>query len=1248
MSIHIPFSFSTMNFPLITGMICTWLMFFQQQNLFATHAAGADLTYKCLGGLTYEIEATFYRDCSGSSEPGNVTIRYSSLSCGYNQTVIATKRLINNGTEITLPCATAPSSCTTGMSTGIRKWVYVAVVTLPAACSDWVFSYRVCCRNCSITTIQNPCSAGSEIYVESRLNNLLAPCNNSPYFSTLPIAFVCIGQNFSYNQGVIDVDNDSLAYDLITPMTSATGTVNWLPPNNTQSPIITSTPFSINPFTGDMNFTPSANQIGILAIRIREFRNGQLIGSTIRDLQVYTQFCTGNTIPTISGINGTNNFSINACAGQQLCFSIQTHDPDPAQVITVSSVNPIVNSTLTQTNTNRPQLQFCWTPELQDVSTIPKVFTVSVRDNACPVNGIQTYSFSINVSSPSYLITSTNNSCAGINDGSAAVIPVQGNLLNCTWNTNPPQNNLSVSSLPAGTYIATISNQFGCVVMDTVSVTEPAAINLQTSITNVDCHGVCNGAIQASATANTSLLWSTGETTSGISRLCAGTYTITVTDQSGCSLTESMQIQSATAMTASVSVEDVACNGVSNGEASINISGGEFPYHYMWSNGSTTQSVQNLAHGNYQVTVTDNNGCSIINQVTIGIRNDTMAVSSNVNDVTCYGNINGSVNIEVTGGTQPYTYMWNHGAVTQNLNNLSAGNYTVTITDLNGCSTNRSINVDEPDSVSAVITSYEHVKCHGDNSGFIILGLTGGTGPYLYAWSNGSTTKDLTGIPSGFYQNTVQDAHGCSSTISFTIHEPASPLNASAGNLQMVSCNGNNNGAISLAIQGGTSPYNFLWSTGVTTGNLTGLSAGNYGYSVTDANGCSYNGNVVITQPDQIQVVSQIQNAGCSMTGNGSATLTVTGGTAPYNYLWNNGSTTAAINSLSAGLYSVTVTDASGCTVTNSFEVSQGSAGLTIEEQITNINCANGTNGSVNVQITGGTGPFIYVWNTGQTAQQISVTDPGQYTVTVTDASGCSVSATFSVLDDTNIKLKNDSVLKVCSGEMVTLSTDSLPGFTYQWYYGNTILNGAISHKFITPAAGIYYVKVKNSCGEYISDTVEVKVESVMNASVSNPQIICPPQQTRLFAQGGVQYTWSPVSGLDDINSSEPVASPDVSTTYSVHILNDAGCSIVLTIPVIVACDSLLVPTGFSPNADGTNDGYVIDGIENYPGNKLWVYDRWGSLVYKKQEYSNTWDGVSNITGMSMGQKLPVGTYFYILDLGNGEKPKAGFIVLRR
>src|SRR5688572_1555990 len=197
------------------AFLWTFSFFMCSKNANATHAAGADLTYQCLGGLVYQVECTFYRDCDGSAEPNTVTITYKSASLGYSRTAIAQKVLVNNGNEITTPCMASLSSCNGGMSAGIRKWVYRAVITLPSATTDWVFSYKVCCRNCTISTIQSPCATSSELYIEATLNNLLAPGNNSPVFNNAPVAFVCLSQNFNYNQGVFDADGDSLVYELI-------------------------------------------------------------------------------------------------------------------------------------------------------------------------------------------------------------------------------------------------------------------------------------------------------------------------------------------------------------------------------------------------------------------------------------------------------------------------------------------------------------------------------------------------------------------------------------------------------------------------------------------------------------------------------------------------------------------------------------------------------------------------------------------------------------------------------------------------------------------------------------------------------------------------------------------------------------------------------------------------------------------------------------------------------------------------
>lgn len=200
----------------------------------------------------------------------------------------------------------------------------------------------------------------------------------------------------------------------------------------------------------------------------------------------------------------------------------------------------------------------------------------------------------------------------------------------------------------------------------------------------------------------------------------------------------------------------------------------------------------------------------------------------------------------------------------------------------------------------------------------------------------------------------------------------------------------------------------------------------------------------------------------------------------------------------------------------------------------------------------------------------------------------------------------------------------------------------------MTPAAGRYFVKVINACGEFKSDFIRVEVKSIGNVTINNMQIICPPETASLLATGGVSYLWNPNSYITFTNIPDPVVSPLVTTTYSVEITNEFGCKTTLSTNIAVVCDSLLVPTGFSPNDDGVNDGYVIDGIENYPGNKLFVYNRYGRLVYKATDYANTWDGVSNVAGVFMNRKLPNGTYFYILDLNDRSKPRGGFIVLRR
>ena len=355
-------------------MILSFLFILTEtQQLYATHAAGSDIKFQCLGGLQYKIDVTFYRDCGGVAEPSNITVTYKSSNGGVNSTVTANK-IASTGQEITMPCTGVTTTCNGGTGTGIRQFIYSATVTLPSAQADWIFSYSICCRNCAITTISNPCASSSVLYIEATLNNILAPCDNSPTFSNIPIAFVCAGQSFNYNHGVLDPDGDSLAYQLIAPKTSSTTTVSFISPASATTPVASSTPFTLNPLTGDLNFTPSQIQIGILALLIKEYRNGQLIGSIIRDMQVYTQTCSNN-LPTASGINGTTNFSTTVCPNTPVCFTVNTNDADAGQIISVTTNNGIPGATYTIGSGPHPTLSFCWTPSVSDISLLPHTYS---------------------------------------------------------------------------------------------------------------------------------------------------------------------------------------------------------------------------------------------------------------------------------------------------------------------------------------------------------------------------------------------------------------------------------------------------------------------------------------------------------------------------------------------------------------------------------------------------------------------------------------------------------------------------------------------------------------------------------------------------------------------------------------------------------------------------------------------------------------------------------------------------------
>lgn len=286
----------------------------------------------------------------------------------------------------------------------------------------------------------------------------------------------------------------------------------------------------------------------------------------------------------------------------------------------------------------------------------------------------------------------------------------------------------------------------------------------------------------------------------------------------------------------------------------------------------------------------------------------------NVSHVSCFGGNNGAVNITVSGGTPAYSFAWSNGQNTEDLNTLTSGIYTVTVTDANGCTKTAVATVSQPMALLAVTTATDDA-CFGASNGDVSLTVTGGTTPYTYVWSNGTTTQNLVNVAAGTYCVTVTDAHGCStSTCTVVLENPEIILSTSVTN---VNCNGGSDGAIELSVSGGTPAYSLtLWSNGKTTQDISGLAAGTYTVTVTDFSGCTRTTSATVTQPTAIVLSATAVNVSCFGGANGSIDLTVSGGTSPYTYQWSanaGNATTQDVNGLPAGTYNVTVTDAHGC-----------------------------------------------------------------------------------------------------------------------------------------------------------------------------------------------------------------------------------------------------------------------------------------------------------------------------------------------
>lgn len=439
-------------------------------------------------------------------------------------------------------------------------------------------------------------------------------------------------------------------------------------------------------------------------------------------------------------------------------------------------------------------------------------------------------------------------------------------------------------------------------------------------------------------------------------------------------------------VTATTSKTNVACFGGNTGSATVTAASGTSPYTYLWSNNATTATINNLIAGTYTVTVTDASSCKVT--ATAVITQPTAALTVSASSTNASTGNNGTATATATGGTSPYTYLWSNTATTAAINNLSAGTYTVTVMDTNGCTATASTNVQNTTTNLTISLSSTNVTCAGACNGTATVTPANGAVPYTYRWSNAFTSSTISGLCPNTYTVTVTDAAGTTATGSVSIIEPAA-LSATVNSVNL-SCFGANNAAAGVTVTGGTLPYAYRWSNNATTTTINALTAGTYTITVTDANGCTISRTATISQPTALNTSNTVVNVSCFGGNNGAINTTTTGGTPPYTYRWTNGATTRNIGNLIAGTYTVTVTDNNACTSVSSITVLQPNTALTVSVAATSINSAAAT-------VAGGTAPYNYAWSNGATTSTISGVVPGTYIVTVTDFAGCTATASSPI-----------------------------------------------------------------------------------------------------------------------------------------------------------------------------------------------------------------------------------------------------------
>jgi gliding motility-associated-like protein len=990
-------------------------------------------------------------------------------------------------------------------------------------------------------------------------------------------------------------------------------------------------------------------------------------------------FAAGNYIATITDSKGCQ-----AIAGATILEPIAALGVE-STIVADNCNNAIGNGSITiNTVGGRPAYNHSWTgpsgytSNSESITNLqPGTYTLNILDaTSCPF----TDQFIVN--QPAVLKDSlsivTNVDCNSNATGTVDVMIIGGNSpYTYAWEHIPTATVVStdpdLTSALAANYTLNVSDVNGCTFTENHTITEPTALVLSRTSTNVSCFDGQDGAIDVTISGGTpfagnpyTFSWFNGnsqlipDVTEDLSGILAGNYLVEITDSNGCEIEIGTEIFQPDAVTLTNSIfTNIDCKNNNSGSIDITTTGGTGALSFDWSNDGTgdfddLEDASNLLAGDYDLVIRDANLCLFPFDFTLTEPENELSATSIIEEVKCFGDATGSIDVTTVGGTSPYAFSWTNSTSTEeDLEDVIAGTYDVTVTDDNNCLFTLSNFVAEPAAPLALSETHVDVLCYDEATGSINLTITGGTpgiNGYAIEWYNGSqvTLADnglvVDDLKGDTYSVIVTDGNGCIENLSVLIAEPSAPISLTTSQTE-VDCFGNATGEIDLTVSGGSIPYTYDWNNDGVGDNddsqdILALIGGSYQCIVEDNNGCIDSIVQMVSQPLlPLSGVIEASSVKCFGEETGSISIEMTGGTAPYVYDWNHDGVgdeddASEIEFLSTGVYNVIVKDSNNCIYNSGGFIAEPALALNADPTIIEPSCFGFTDGSIDLLITGGTSPYVMNWGDEEElllnnpSELISGLGKGEYLFRITDKNKCKIEQILTVGEpdtiDVEVIVKDVSCYEGSDGEIALVPNGGTTPYTYVWSNASTNQNQA---NLVT---GHYSFLLTDDNGCTFSGNPFVDQEIDINIFHHITGLSCVDQndaEIEVQTAGGVQpYVWSWSNGESTENITDLFAG-----TYDLLITDDFGCQksyefIVETVDI----ECVSVVNTFTPNGDGYNDTWVLQNLELYPEAVVKVFNRWGNLLFESSGEYTPWDGSYK------GTALPAEVYYYVIVLNNG------------